>query len=109
MTCIGDEAALPTGLQHGEDGALPESDAAVSTGHVLNYLDTRAQIAQALSELARAVRRGNHRLPARRRHLAPERRVPPQCDLRHRRGVALLVARTAGQRARRPLACLIRR
>jgi hypothetical protein len=40
---------LPTGLQPGEDGALPESDAVVATGHVLNYLDTRAQIARALS------------------------------------------------------------
>jgi SAM-dependent methyltransferase len=45
-------------LQPGSNGALPESDAVVSTGHVLNYLDTRAQIAQALSELAAAVRSG---------------------------------------------------
>ena len=51
-----DVVSLPTGLQDGGEGALPESDAVVSTGHVLNYLDTRAQIAQALSELARAVR-----------------------------------------------------
>jgi SAM-dependent methyltransferase len=43
---------MPTGV----DGALPEADAVVSTGHVLNYLDTRADIAQALGELARAVR-----------------------------------------------------
>jgi SAM-dependent methyltransferase len=49
---------LPTGLPAGSDGALPESDAVVSTGHVLNYLDTRAQLAQALGELARAVRPG---------------------------------------------------
>jgi hypothetical protein len=49
---------LPTDRHSGEDGALPESEAVVSTGHVLNYLDTRAQIAQALSELARAVRPG---------------------------------------------------
>jgi SAM-dependent methyltransferase len=35
---------------------LPGADAVVSTGHVLNYLDTRADIAQALRELARAVR-----------------------------------------------------
>ena len=53
-----DVVRLPTGLHPGEDDALPESDAVVSTGHVLNYLDTRAQIAQALSELARAVRPG---------------------------------------------------
>jgi SAM-dependent methyltransferase len=53
-----DVVRLPTGLHPGDDGALPKSDAVVSTGHVLNYLDTRAQIAQALSELARAVRPG---------------------------------------------------
>jgi len=53
-----DVARLPTGLHPGDDGALPESDAVVSTGHVLNYLDTRAQIAEALSELAQAVRPG---------------------------------------------------
>jgi SAM-dependent methyltransferase len=50
-----DVLSLPIGLQ---PGALPKSDAVVSTGHVLKYLDTRAQIAQALSELARAVRPG---------------------------------------------------
>jgi SAM-dependent methyltransferase len=49
---------LPTGRQPGSEGALPESAAVVSTGHVLNYLETRAQIAQALAELARAVRLG---------------------------------------------------
>jgi SAM-dependent methyltransferase len=53
-----DVVSLPTGLQPGDTGALPQSDAVVSTGHVLNYLDTRAQIAQALGELARAVRPG---------------------------------------------------
>jgi len=53
-----DVVSLPTGLRPGDKGALPESDAVVSTGHVLNYLHTRAQIAQALSELARAVRPG---------------------------------------------------
>jgi SAM-dependent methyltransferase len=47
---------LPTGLPTGVDGGLPEADAVVSTGHVLNYLDTRADIVQALGELARAVR-----------------------------------------------------
>jgi len=40
------------------DGALPTCDAVVSTGHVLNYLDTRAEVAHALGELARAVRPG---------------------------------------------------
>jgi SAM-dependent methyltransferase len=45
---------LPTG----QETCLPESDAVVSTGHVLNYLDTRDAIAQALRELAHAVRPG---------------------------------------------------
>src|SRR5437870_2256750 len=53
-----DVLRLPTGLATGADAALPESDAVVSTGHVLNYLDTRDDIAQALGELARAVRAG---------------------------------------------------
>jgi len=38
--------------------SLPEADAVVSTGHVLNYLDTPDDIARALAELARAVRPG---------------------------------------------------
>lgn len=46
--------ALPTRAS----AALPAADAVVSTGHVLNYLDTPADIAQALSELAHAVRPG---------------------------------------------------
>jgi 2-polyprenyl-3-methyl-5-hydroxy-6-metoxy-1,4-benzoquinol methylase len=41
-----DVVRRPTGLATGVDGALPEADAVVSTGHVLNYLDTRADIAQ---------------------------------------------------------------
>jgi len=49
---------LPTGLATGVDGALPNADAVVATGHVLNYLHTRADIAQALGELAQAVRPG---------------------------------------------------
>ena len=49
---------LPTRRRPGSEGALPESDAVVSTGHVLNYLDARADVAQALGELARAVRPG---------------------------------------------------
>lgn len=53
-----DVMRLPTGLAPGIDGSLPDADAVVSTGHVLNYLDTRADIAQALGELARAVRPG---------------------------------------------------
>ena len=47
---------LPTRLLPGVEGALPNADAVVSTGHVLNYLDTRDDIAQALGELARALR-----------------------------------------------------
>lgn len=35
---------------------LPAVDAVVSTGHVLNYLDTREDIARALADLARALR-----------------------------------------------------
>jgi SAM-dependent methyltransferase len=53
-----DVVRLPTGLATGADGALPEGHAVVSTGHVINYLDSRAEIAQALGELARAVRPG---------------------------------------------------
>jgi SAM-dependent methyltransferase len=53
-----DVIRLPTGMVAGTDGALPEADAVVSTGHVLNYLDTRADVAQALGELACAVRPG---------------------------------------------------
>jgi SAM-dependent methyltransferase len=45
-------ARLPTGVA----GTLPEADAVVSTGHVLNYLNTREDIGQALGELAHAVR-----------------------------------------------------
>ena len=51
-----DVARLPTGLAAGADGALPHADAVVSTGHVLNYLDTGDDIAEALGEVARAVR-----------------------------------------------------
>lgn len=47
---------LPTGLPPGAAGALPDADVIVSTGHVLNYLDTREDIALALGELARALR-----------------------------------------------------
>jgi len=45
---------LPTGLS-GRDSPLPDADAVLSTGHVLNYLDTRDDIARALGELARAL------------------------------------------------------
>lgn len=44
---------LPT-----NSSVLPQADAIVSTGHVLNYLDARDDIARALSELARALRPG---------------------------------------------------
>jgi SAM-dependent methyltransferase len=37
---------------------LPQADAVVSTGHVLNYLDSAADLAQALRELAHALRPG---------------------------------------------------
>jgi SAM-dependent methyltransferase len=48
---------LPTGSL-GRDAALPQTDAVVSTGHVLNYLDAREDIARTLGELARALRPG---------------------------------------------------
>ena len=51
-----DVVRLPAG--NSGDCVLPDADAVVSTGHVLNYLDTRADIAQSLRELARATRRG---------------------------------------------------
>ena len=46
---------LPTHAQPGAHRSLPESDAVVSTGHVLNYLDA-GEIPQALAELAQALR-----------------------------------------------------
>ncbi len=49
-----DVGRLPTNA----DDALPAADAVVSTGHVLNYLDSQADIARALNQLARAVRAG---------------------------------------------------
>jgi hypothetical protein len=49
---------LPTRKAPGMDGALPTCAAVVSTGHVLNYLDTRTDVAHALGELARAVQPG---------------------------------------------------
>jgi SAM-dependent methyltransferase len=50
--------ALPTRRRPGEDGALPGADAIVSTGHVLNYVGSRDDIALALAELAAALRPG---------------------------------------------------
>lgn len=50
--------SLPTGLPTDAPGGLPGADAVVSTGHALNYLDTREAIALALAEAARAVRPG---------------------------------------------------
>jgi SAM-dependent methyltransferase len=41
-----------------DSNALPPSDAIVSTGHVLNYLDSHEDIARALAALARALRPG---------------------------------------------------
>ena len=48
---------LPTCARPGAHRGLPESDAVVSTGHVLNYLEGD-DIAHALAELARALRPG---------------------------------------------------
>jgi 2-polyprenyl-3-methyl-5-hydroxy-6-metoxy-1,4-benzoquinol methylase len=51
---------LPTRKPAGIDGALPTCDAVVSTGHVLNYPDTRAEVAQALGRTgARSAARRN--------------------------------------------------
>lgn len=49
-------ARLPIGS--GRGAALPAADAVVSTGHVLNYLDSREEIAAALAEIAGVVRPG---------------------------------------------------
>jgi SAM-dependent methyltransferase len=49
---------LPTRRRPGESGALPAADAIVSTGHVLNYLGSRDDLALALAELAAALRPG---------------------------------------------------
>ena len=46
--------SLPTG----RPGALPPADAVVSTGHVLNYLDSPGDVAASLREVAAAVRPG---------------------------------------------------
>jgi len=45
-------------LPAGSLDALPQAEAVVSTGHVLNYLDSKRDIAQALRELAHALRPG---------------------------------------------------
>jgi len=50
--------SLPTGKATSAPGGLPAADAVVSTGHVLNYLDSPEAIAAALRELAGAVRPG---------------------------------------------------
>lgn len=50
-----DVLRLPTRLPPEAEGALPQADAVVSTGHVLNYLETRDDIRLALGELARAL------------------------------------------------------
>jgi SAM-dependent methyltransferase len=49
---------MPTRRRPGEGGALPAADAIVSTGHVLNYLDSRDDLALALAELAASLRPG---------------------------------------------------
>lgn len=53
-----EEIGLPTRRRPGEAGAVPAADAIVSTGHVLNYLDSREDLALALAELAAALRPG---------------------------------------------------
>lgn len=50
--------SLPVRRRPGEPGALRPADAVVSTGHVLNYLDSRDDVALALAELAGALRPG---------------------------------------------------
>ena len=45
-------------LPAGATGRLPAADAVVSTGHVLNYLDSGEEISRALGEMAAAVRPG---------------------------------------------------
>ena len=49
---------LPTRRRPGADGGLAGADAIVSTGHVLNYLGSRDDVALALAELAAALRPG---------------------------------------------------
>ena len=49
---------LPTRRRPGADGGLANADAIVSTGHVLNYLGSRDDVALALAELAAALRPG---------------------------------------------------
>ena len=51
-------AALPARGAPGNDGGLPMADAVVSTGHVLNYLGTRDDVARALAQIAAALRPG---------------------------------------------------
>jgi SAM-dependent methyltransferase len=53
-----DVMRLPTGVEAGRSSGLPEAKAIVSTGHVLNYLESRDCIRQALGELARAIQPG---------------------------------------------------
>ena len=53
-----DVTALPTRRAAGEAGGLPRADAVVSTGHVLNYIGARDDLALALAELAEALRPG---------------------------------------------------
>lgn len=50
--------ALPTRRAAGTPRGLPSADAIVSTGHVLNYLESRDDIALALAEVAAALRPG---------------------------------------------------
>ena len=70
-----DVVKLPTGRPVGAEGALPSANAVVSTGHVLNYLDSPDAVAEALSEIARALRPGGL--------LAIDLMTERFCDARH--------------------------
>ena len=52
---VGLEADRARGPATAGEAGLPAADAIVSTGHVLNYLDSREEIAVALAQLARAL------------------------------------------------------
>ena len=51
-------SVLPLPAGGAGNTGLPAADAIVSTGHVLNYLESREEIAEALADLAQALRPG---------------------------------------------------
>ena len=55
---VGLEADRARGTATAGESPLPRTDAIVSTGHVLNYLESREEIAEALADLAQALRPG---------------------------------------------------